>query len=348
MKLNAGKCQALCFDHKGQQIGMQLQIGSTDINSVTALRYLGIQWELPLNFKTHIETHAMKASNLLFLLRISSGYYRGYRRQVLLKIYLLYIRPILEFGCLVYAYFAKSYFTALERVEKTALRLILGVSATTSIDAMYTEADITPIRERMQQVACATYLRFVTDNITDKLVPQLSMEYANMGASYTASLKGSQLGRVADNLNQLLSTSGGFIRCGNACSLNERIIIDTSLLTITSTQINQEMQERFTGFDNATIISTVFAYGVTAAGVETSAVGLQQDGREYAFRIQDGTKGEMGSLSAIAAALNISKGWRNGVVVILNNDYAVKKKRNENEIGRVIFIDIVFPMNGLI
>ena len=86
-----------------------------------------------------------KASQRLGVLR---AYGRRFGRQPLLKLYLAYIRPILEYGDYIWSNITKKEEEQLEKVQLAAIRVITGTKLGTSHFNLYRELDIPKLSTR--------------------------------------------------------------------------------------------------------------------------------------------------------------------------------------------------------
>lgn len=93
------------------------------------------------------------------LLRRFSSKSTGMRRSTLLTIYKLYVRPILEFGCVLFSGCAAYKLRPLLLLERQALRLCLGLPKCAANNVLYLEARVIPLESRFKQLTVQTFLK---------------------------------------------------------------------------------------------------------------------------------------------------------------------------------------------
>ena len=102
---------------------LNLAIEGEPLQSVDSMKYLGITITSDLNWSTHIKNQCSKAKKLVGLLY--RRYYHYSNSDTLIKLYLTLVRPHLEYACQVWdPYLAKNR-SALESVQKFALRMCM-------------------------------------------------------------------------------------------------------------------------------------------------------------------------------------------------------------------------------
>ena len=123
--LNALKCKFMLISRRHTPIYLsnQLKISSVPLEQVPSFKYLGVWRTEKLSWSKHIiiDHITKKASKLVGLL------YRRFSAhtppEALLKLYLSFIRPHLEYAAPVWDPYCSSHVDVLERVQKFALRM---------------------------------------------------------------------------------------------------------------------------------------------------------------------------------------------------------------------------------
>ncbi|KAH8037863.1 hypothetical protein HPB51_018351 [Rhipicephalus microplus] len=126
LNLNTGKCAILVFPIK-DPVHISINYKLQDIPQVQSLKYLGVMYNEHLNWRPHIEYIATKAVRAMGVLRRLSNCRSGMRRKALLIIYKMYVRPVLEFGCILFSGAPAYKLRPLVLLEREALRLCLGL-----------------------------------------------------------------------------------------------------------------------------------------------------------------------------------------------------------------------------
>lgn len=102
MSINVSKSAVLVFT-LAASISVSIAYKQEPIRQVDPLKYLGIIYSEKLNWSPHKEYIAAMAQRALGLLRRMSNRKYGVRRNPMIMLYKMYMRPILEFGCLLFS-----------------------------------------------------------------------------------------------------------------------------------------------------------------------------------------------------------------------------------------------------
>ena len=122
-----------------------LKLQNTDIEWVRTFKYLGLTFDSPtLLWNTHVEDICRQGNQRVNILKSMAGTTWGADREILTRVYKLYIRPKLLYGITAIASAPESRLESLNKIQNAALRVILGARRTSPITAMQIEANIPP------------------------------------------------------------------------------------------------------------------------------------------------------------------------------------------------------------
>ncbi|XP_064482872.1 uncharacterized protein LOC135395709 [Ornithodoros turicata] len=161
ISLNVQKCAVLLFtpsSYPSSPVTIDLKVASESIRQTNLLKYLGVWYEGHLDWAHHLEVVSQKATKACSLLYRCSSTRIGMRRNALLLVYKCYIRPVLEFGCVLFSHLPDYRLRRLFIIERKALRLCLGLPKYTSNQALYCEARILPLKSRFRVLTINTFL----------------------------------------------------------------------------------------------------------------------------------------------------------------------------------------------
>lgn len=158
--LNVNKSAVLVFP-LGSPVYLTLCYQNKFIPQVEQTKYLGVIYDSKLNWLPHIEHVAKKGGRALGILRRLSNNRSGMRRDTLLMIYSMYVRPILEFGCALFSGSAAYKIRPLVLIERDALRLCLGLPKFVSNAVLYLEARVPSLMARFRLLTVQTFLRLL-------------------------------------------------------------------------------------------------------------------------------------------------------------------------------------------
>ncbi|XP_064462443.1 uncharacterized protein LOC135373086 [Ornithodoros turicata] len=160
LSLNVAKSAILVFPLDAA-ISIDLRVGLQSVRQVSQLKYheyLGVWYDEALCWSQHIDYLSAKASKALCILHRCCSPRIGMRRAALLYIYKLYIRPVLEFGCVLFSSLPDWRLSKLYILERRALRLCLGLPKYTANDALLSEARLPSLKERFRSLTICCYL----------------------------------------------------------------------------------------------------------------------------------------------------------------------------------------------
>ena len=119
---NPDKTDIMLFDSR-RQGNLNLKFGQTDILSVDFHKHLSIVFSSDGKWTRHIDYILSKASKQVCVLRkfILKG-------EILEKIYLTFIRPLLEYSCEVWDNCSQTGHDRLEKLQLEAARIVTGLT----------------------------------------------------------------------------------------------------------------------------------------------------------------------------------------------------------------------------
>ena len=89
-------------------------------------KFLGVEIDCALSFKFHVDSICKRANTRLSVLRILLR--SGTDAATLMRLYKIYVRPIIEYGSVAYIAAPKSQLTRLQNIENEAIRICLRLS----------------------------------------------------------------------------------------------------------------------------------------------------------------------------------------------------------------------------
>lgn len=161
LTLNAQKSAVILFQPNSQPGGVitiDLKIGAEAIPQTNLLKYLGVWYDEKLIWDHHIEVMCQKATKATGIIHRCSSPRIGMRRTALLFLYKCYVRPILEFGCVLFSHLPDYCLSKLFVTERKALRLCLGLPKYAANQALYGEARIPPLKTRFRLLTVNCFL----------------------------------------------------------------------------------------------------------------------------------------------------------------------------------------------
>ena len=169
IKLNAKKTQLVVFNKRKTRIKPNVTLFGEKIPQFDQATLLGITLDHKMSLNQHIANITKKARQRTGLLVRLRGTNWGTSSAVLIKLYKAFIRPILEYGAVIFAAMNKTNIKKLQRVQNRALRIALKMPFGTSIKLLQERANIEPIADRLSYLGKKTIQRYTGSQIMKEL-----------------------------------------------------------------------------------------------------------------------------------------------------------------------------------
>ena len=170
--MNPGKIKAILYSRK--RIPSQINglfFGNTPVKVFKSLKHLGLQFDSQLNWNEHTAIVLKKARDAAHPIHLLK--YRVSTKR-LLFFYKVYIRPIIEYGCIIWGnYTAK--FLPIERVQYQIARSITGAMKKSSISKLNNILGLPSIENRCD---------YLTVNVIMKIYYGKAPEYLTQVLNY--------------------------------------------------------------------------------------------------------------------------------------------------------------------
>lgn len=150
MQISPTKSKAIWFNANRKIYQPVLRIGTTFIEFVTSVKYLGIFLDEKLNFQRHITELLLSVEKRLNIIKMFAGNKWGGHPSTLLMILKSVVRSKIEYGCSIYGIASQRWLNKIAVAYNRGLRICLRSLKTTPIPALETEAGSVPLNLRRQ------------------------------------------------------------------------------------------------------------------------------------------------------------------------------------------------------
>ena len=152
VKLNASKSKFLFFSRLQQddKENYRIALFNDVIGPSDNARFLGIEFDKRLTFNKHINDICARAYQRLNVLRALA--WAGTSPQVTMRLYKMYIRPLLEYGSSSFIAASKTKLERLQKVQNEAIRCCLRLPRYIRIDLLHEYAGIDRVEERLKKL----------------------------------------------------------------------------------------------------------------------------------------------------------------------------------------------------
>jgi hypothetical protein len=163
--MSAEKTKCMVFSHRREN-KCSVRLNNNNIEIVESHKFLGVNFDSKLTWDKHIDSIVVRSKQRCNLLRCLSGTYWGADMHSLLMLYRTYIRPIIDYGCIIYQTASKSQLSKLDRIQAQALRICLGALRHTSTSAIQTVSGEEPLHVRRKYLSLCYYIKTMTKTNT--------------------------------------------------------------------------------------------------------------------------------------------------------------------------------------
>ena len=150
VKVNEKKTTFTIFSLSNQKHSVHLKLNGQTLHQEDTPTYLGVTLDRRLTWKNQLQKNQARAKIRLALMKKLSCTEWGADQNVLKKLYVGRIRPVLEYGMAASSTAAKSNTCKLSRVQHQAMRMMTGAMRSTPISAMETVTGLQPLEDRQE------------------------------------------------------------------------------------------------------------------------------------------------------------------------------------------------------
>lgn len=150
-KFSVEKTKMMVFTRKRVKDARILMYGR-QIEQVNSFRFLGIIFDSKLNWTDHVRKVEEKCKKILNIMRCLTGSEWGASQRALRDLYVALMRPVIEYGSVVFRSASKTSIKKLEAIQNQALRICCGAIRTSPACAVQVEMGELPLNLRFKQL----------------------------------------------------------------------------------------------------------------------------------------------------------------------------------------------------
>ena len=166
VKLNPNKTEIVVFSTRDTPEGLAFSLDDTEISPVACHKHLGVTLSSNCKWTLHIDTVVEKVSKQIAVLRKLKY---TLSRQFLEKIYLTFIRPLLEYSCELWDSCSKTDSDRLEKLQLEAARIVTGLTMYANISSIYDECGWEKLSVRREQRKLSLFYKIVNGDAPEYL-----------------------------------------------------------------------------------------------------------------------------------------------------------------------------------
>lgn len=149
-KFSEEKTKLIVFSKRKFKHQLMLNFNGVILQESNEIKLLGMIMDARLKWKNHINFIKARANKAMNILQVLNNKNNGVSRQVLLRLYKTYVRPIIEYGAPIYNSAPKALLDKLEPIQNTALRIATGAFKSSRIENLLVDAGESPLMFRRE------------------------------------------------------------------------------------------------------------------------------------------------------------------------------------------------------
>lgn len=159
-QFSPSKTNCMVFHRKPDfPIKPTLRLKGNALKVEKSVKFLGLNWDPQLQWKTHIDKLVTSCNSSMNLLRTLSSTKWGADHHILLQTYRLIIRPKIDYGCLVYGSAAEATLRKIDAIHNEALRICAGAFKSSPVESLYILANEPSLSDRRTDLQCRKYFK---------------------------------------------------------------------------------------------------------------------------------------------------------------------------------------------
>lgn len=277
LQISLSKTKAVIFSRYKLSLNNPppLMILNNPVSYVDHFCFLGFSFSYNLSNKIHIDKMVGKCKKLNNILKAVSGVWWGADPRTLLIIYKGLIRPVLDYGAIIYQDSPQSELIKVDRIQYAALRTALGAFRSTHVLSLEAEANIMPLKERrliLTDKICLKYIAFERENIIQAVLKLLVCRKTPLLSSRLNELKSFNIHSFSKDVNYLFDYEVNVIKHTCVGLIDKKPLDGRSLNSLFINLVNKKFFNFTLVFsdgskdaENVSCAYTIPSYGIEAA-----------------------------------------------------------------------------------
>ena len=177
VNFNPNKTEAMLFTYlQGQEYPILIFDG-VNIKFVSQHKHLGLTLSENMKWKSHIDSILTSASRMIGIMRKLKYVFS---RRALNQIYISYVRPVLEYSCVVWDGCTVEQRNSLEKLQNEAARIVTGLTKSVSLNRLYRECGWQTLQERRTNQKLKLMYKVVNDMVPSYISDIIPPTVANV------------------------------------------------------------------------------------------------------------------------------------------------------------------------
>ena len=153
VKLNGDKSNLMFISRtrESEEENHAIHLFDDIVRPTTHAKFLGIEIDSHLSFKKHFESIKARSTRRLNVLKVLSR--NGVEAAVIMKLYKIYVRPIIEYGCPSFVAATQTNLSHLQKIQNEAIRISLRLPRYIRTDLLHEYGAIDMVKDRLVQMS---------------------------------------------------------------------------------------------------------------------------------------------------------------------------------------------------
>ena len=150
MVFSGKKCKVLTITRKRNVDDPVVPFGPTNLVAVSEAKYLGVILDRALTFQPHVNSLVKRTAFALNTIRKHSHTIRGCHQTVAIRMYTTILRPVIEYGSIIWGDASGTTLNKLDSIQHQALTRALAVNSKSHRSDVCVESNTAPLEVRRQ------------------------------------------------------------------------------------------------------------------------------------------------------------------------------------------------------
>ena len=177
VNFNPNKTEAMLFRYLQDQDYPILLFDNVTVKFVSEHKHLSLIFSENMKWKCHIDSILTSASRMIGIMRKLKYVFS---RRSLNQIYVSYIRPVLEYSCVVWDGCTVAQQNSLEKLQNEAARIVTGLTKLVTLNRLYKECGWQTLQERRTNQKLKLMYKAVNDMVPPYIWDLISPIVANV------------------------------------------------------------------------------------------------------------------------------------------------------------------------
>ena len=155
LQMHPKKCNSIVFNagsRKSLNKNFNFKLNSEFIPTCETIKFLGLTFDIGLNFNEHVKDIKKKCNNRLNVIKILSNTKWRLNKTTLTTIYLALIRSVIDYSSLIMPHLAKTLTKTIQSVQNTAFKCIYKLDYKTSTEEVVKISGVSLISTRANEL----------------------------------------------------------------------------------------------------------------------------------------------------------------------------------------------------